>query len=167
MCPKFKPSIICINKLLNTFISRLMFSIHFILLTHQLVQKLQRIVIMISKPICYLHINKRNNKLHFISSQNFRCYQEPPANISRVINNSKATSVSLFICIILLRLRFYLKSVTTNSMLFVVCLFSRILIIHFRFESTHQRMINMDSSSLVNTSSCLFFFLRASRDALM
>ena len=27
-------------------------------------------------------------------------------------------------------------------------------------------MINMDSSSLVNTSSCLFFFLRALRDAL-
>ena len=34
MCRKFKPSIICTNKLLNTFISRLMFSIHLILLTH-------------------------------------------------------------------------------------------------------------------------------------
>ena len=34
MCQKFKPSIICTNKLLNTFISRLMFSIHLILLTH-------------------------------------------------------------------------------------------------------------------------------------
>ena len=29
--------------------------------------------------------------------------------------------------------------------------------IHFRFESIHWLMINVDSSSLVNTSSCLFF----------
>ena len=38
--------------------------------------------------------------------------------------------------------------------------------IHFRFQSTDLLMINIDSSSLVNTSSCLFFFLKALRDAL-
>ena len=38
--------------------------------------------------------------------------------------------------------------------------------IHFRFQSTHLLMINIGSSSLVNTSSCLFFFLKALRDAL-
>ena len=101
MCPKFKPSIICINKLLNTFISRLMFLI---------------------EKSCH-----NNSKTYLLfaykqSSQNSRCYKQPPANICRLISNSIATSVFVFICSILLRLSFSLKSVKVNSMLFVVCL---------------------------------------------
>ena len=49
------------------------------------------------------------------STQNSRCYKEPPANICRLISNSIATSVFVFICSILLELSFSLKSVKANS----------------------------------------------------
>ena len=80
------------------------------------------------------------------------------------MNNFLATSVFVFICSILLRLRFYLKNVKANSLLFVN--FQVYRLIHFRFVSTHQLMIPIDFFSLLNTSSCLFFFLRRKRDAL-
>ena len=114
MCPKFKPSIICINKLSNTSFSELMFSIHLILLTHLICLEIAKNCHNDSKT--YLLFAYKQ------STQNSRCYKEPPANICRLISNSIATSVFVFICSILLRLSFYLKSVNTNSVLFVVCL---------------------------------------------
>ena len=82
--------------------------------------------------------------LLILSFQNSRYYQEPPANICGLINDSIATYVFVFICSILLRLRFYLKVLRQTRWFSFFVSFLSILINPFRFESTHQLMVHID-----------------------